>query len=249
MPGKIDLDDVSRRWSTCPQKDLRIRTYLPNQWAGIWDDAVVSVNHGSADFTPKFDFQAWTKEIIGANGKEIARRVLNRLLEIRDNVYLRPGDMQDAWEKLLLPFINASASALHMELLGEPLPMQDQAAPTKGKPSWKEFPWVSADSGNEIFDSWSRHWQERLKRLMNIGGVEPLVNINEALFWGWAMQIVEWYEESEVLEILEMLERFRKEACVTPEMAELWNEVILPFLMASERALRIALKNRKKETA
>ena len=67
-------------------------------------------------------------------------------------------------------------------------------------------------------------------------------SVGDSFFTDWAKEVVGKNGPGPARTVLQDLGEIRKEADITPEMAERWNEALLPFIQASERALKEALK-------
>jgi len=109
--------------------------------------------------------------------------------------------------------------------------------------SWNSFPKLSATSGKVAIDIWTDVWGMALTVLRS---EKPVASkfvsgiVSDKFLVRWAEEMLKEYCPPQIEVILQILQTFRKEYSVLPEQAEFWNEVILPFLLRSEAALKAA---------
>ena len=88
---------------------------------------------------------------------------------------------------------------------------------------------------------WASAWDRMVHHVMKMNRTVLAARDTDLGFLdGWAGEVLA-YGRRAARQVLTNLERIRKKADITLEMAERWNSVLLPFIRASESALRKAL--------
>ncbi len=108
--------------------------------------------------------------------------------------------------------------------------------------SWKQCPQRDLLYRGILVGQWAGHWDGHVRHVYYEGQKRPTVP--QDFCRRWAEETVKTNGMVLTRKVLERLRMLRKEADITPEMAERWNEVFLPFIQASEQALEAAIDRR-----
>lgn len=239
----VSLKGFAFDWNVCPQSPLyRYRKGtikkskpigLQLTWASIWDLAVHIIEDGyDKGFSWSSNFiKDWAEATRKEYPEHVVRQLIRKLSTIARFTEI-PDAKKEFWQRRVLKFIRESVDALKDGNLVEP----EMAGSIV---SWSQFPVINEKSGNRLLNSWLKRWR---KIYTNFTGDKKRVYqaVTDSFFTGWAEEMVEEYCEAQIIIILEMIRTFIKETPVLPEQAEFWNEVVLPFLLRSEAALRAA---------
>lgn len=106
--------------------------------------------------------------------------------------------------------------------------------------NWERCPQQGLRNRGALVEAWAGHWDWRVSCVERTGTYEPILDLGK---WTgcWAQELAAENGKPAARDVLRRLRKIRKEADISPEQAERWNDVLLPFIQASERALARAI--------
>jgi len=107
--------------------------------------------------------------------------------------------------------------------------------------TWRECPQRDLSHWWEgLIMEWAGYWDKFVFYVCNVDGLRA-PTVKPGFCRAWARYVLNTAGTVPAGKVLMRLRYIRKEADITPKMAERWNEVLLPFIQASELALEEAL--------